>query len=238
MDQAKRTQIPPQMQMTPPFDAYRPDLVVAELQAAAIAFGEGLRRWRVSNGWSQNTPHDWARAIGIVPVYNSQWSQLETAKLRGPEPKVFRALGAMNHLLAAESYGPITDRRLAGTVKGAHPVTHDDGTPWDAGDFYRAYIGQLEWPMIPERKPLLSPDEAAAISSGIRESFIKACLDAGSRPGPCRKALLRHVPSEHAERLGDVLLGDSWSPEELVELFDEQDQLLPLQWVADWQAGQ
>lgn len=217
-----------------PLTRYRHDAIAAQLEAAAVKFGENLRRWRVAQGWSQNTPQDWGQAIGVLHVFNSQWSQLESAKLRSPGPLVFRALGAMNHMLAAGVYGPIKDRALLDRVKGAQPVRHDDGHPWDGADFYCAFLGDLDWPPIANTLPPITDAEAQAISDAIR---------AGVRNGAKRRRLslraaadqlLDHVPEDQHARLEDVLLGESWSGAELTALRDGDGAAGPEAWLAAW----
>lgn len=218
------------------FERYRPETVTQQLAAAAAAFGSGLRRWRISNGWSQNTPQDWGRAVGIAHVFNSQWSQLENARLRGPEPKLFIALGIMNELLASQNYGPIQDRGLRDTVAKGRPVLHEDGHPWDAGDFSAAFYGLLQWPEFAQPRPLISDDEAAQISAQVRDRFRSVCAAAKRRPGPAIRELLQLVPAEDQARMEDVLLGDNYSGAELSDLRDDDGRPLPQQWLEDWQS--
>lgn len=218
-----------------PFEAHHPDRIAAELKAAAAAFGVGLRRWRVAQGWSQNTPQDWAKAIGISPVANSQWSLLERGQMRAPEPKLFRSLGAMNQLLAAGTYGPISDRKLLDLVKGAESVRHDDGRPWTGQDFAACFMGAITWPPVVERRPLPTAEEAAAASATFRESFRSACRKRRQKPGTAQQELLDQVPAEHQARVEDVLLGDDWTPQEVLQLEDEDGRPLPALWLEAWQ---
>lgn len=217
------------------FPRYSPESVTQQLAAAAAAFGSGLRRWRISNGWSQNTPQDWGRAINIAHVFNSQWSQLENARLRGPEPKLFVALGIMNELLAAENYGPIQDRKLREVVSRGRPVLHDDGHPWDAGDFSAAFCGLQPWPQFTQPRPAISDSEAATISGQVRDRFRSVCEAAKRRAGPAIRELLEVVPAEDQGRMEDVLLGDNYSGTELSDLRDDEGQALPLEWIKVWQ---
>lgn len=214
-----------------PLSRFRNDAISAELETAAVRFGQNLRRWRIAQGWSQNTPQDWGQAVGVIYVHNSQWSQLENARLRGPSPLVFRALGAMNQLLHAGQYGTIHDLHLRERVKGAKPICHPDGRPWRGADFYGAFIGSLDWPAIANVLPPITDAEAAAFSTTIRQQVRAMAREQGKALGVAVGDLLESVPAEHRDRLEDVLFGDDWSGEELTELRDPDGELLPAAWV-------
>jgi transcriptional regulator with XRE-family HTH domain len=217
-----------------PLARHTPESVAAELQAAAIEFGRNLRRWRLAQGWSQNTPQDWAQAIGIACVFNSQWSQLETARLKGPQPLVFRALGAMNALLSAGQYGPITDRDLLERVRQAHPICHPDGTPWHGADFYAAFTGILEWPPLVGRLQPISATQAAEFSGRFRDTVRAEAKRRALAIGVAVGDLLDHVPEDRRDRIEDALLGDDFTAAELMALREPDGTLLPDQWVKDW----
>jgi transcriptional regulator with XRE-family HTH domain len=217
-----------------PLLRYRPEAIAAQLEAAAVSFGENLRRWRVAQGWSQNTPQDWGQAVGDLHVFNSQWSQLESAKLRGPKPTVFRALGAMNALLHAGQYGPIKDRALMDRVRAAQAICHEDGEPWDGSDFYAAFLGDLQFPVIPNRLPPITDKEAAEISDGFRADVRNGAKRRSLALRAAADRLLDHVPEEDHGRLEDVLLGDAWTAAELMALRDPDGRLAPRAWLAAW----
>lgn len=214
-----------------PLSRFRNDAISAELEAAAVRFGQNLRRWRIAQGWSQNTPQDWGQAVGVAHVFNSQWSQLENARLRGPSPLVFRALGAMNQLLHAKEYGVIHDLHLRERVKGAQPICHPDGRPWRGSDFYAAFIGSLEWPPMATVLPPITDAEAAEFSATIRQQVRAMAREQGKALGVAVGDLLESVPAEHRDRLEDVLFGDDWTGEELTGLRDQDGELLPAAWV-------
>jgi len=209
----------------------RTDTVAAELAAAAIRFGRGLRRWRIAQGWSQNTAQDWGRAVGIIHVFNSQWSQLENGVLRGARPSLFRALGGMNELLAAGQYGPITDRALLDRVKAAEPIRHSDGHPWDGADFYAAYSGLLEWPEIKARLPVITDAEAVEFSTEFRDRVRAGTRNTDTPLGVVLARIMALAPADAQARVGEVLMGDSWSGEELMALRNEEGTLAPREWL-------
>lgn len=217
-----------------PLTPYKHATIAAQLEAAAVTFGENLRRWRVAQGWSQNTPQDWGQAVGVLCVFNSQWSQLEGAKLRGPKPLVFRALGAMNAMLHSKTYGPIRDRALLDRVQAAEPILHDDGTPWDGADFYAAFMGELDWPVIPNRLPPITDAEAAAFSDAFRADVRNGAKRRSLSLRAAADQLLDHVPEDHHSRIEDVLLGEVWTAAELMALRDAEGKLAPRTWLAAW----
>ena len=61
-----------------------PTLPSSDLRSSAVAFGQGLRRWRVRQGWAQDTAQDWGEEASFPHVFSSQWSQLETARMERP----------------------------------------------------------------------------------------------------------------------------------------------------------
>jgi transcriptional regulator with XRE-family HTH domain len=206
--------------------------VSQELDAAGVAFGQNLRRWRLRNGWSQNTAQDWAQSIGVPAVFNSQWSQLETARLRGPKPLLFRALGILNSLLAAQEYGSFTDRALMDRVKQAEPICHPDGKPWTGPDFYAAFMGQLAWPEMPDPLPEISDAEAQEISSQFRQLVRAAGGVDGADIGMVLSTVIGLAPPEAQARTAEVLMGGSWTGAELMALRTSDGELLPMAWVA------
>ncbi len=214
-----------------PIARYQHTNVSQELDAAAVAFGQNLRRWRLRNGWSQNTGQDWAQAIGVPPVFNSQWSQLECARLRGPKPLLFRALGILNTLLAAQEYGSFADRALMERVRRAEPICHPDGRPWTGPDFYASFMGQLAWPDMPDLLPDITDAEAEEFSERFRTLVRKAGGVDGSQIGVVLATVISSAPREAQARVGEVLMGGSWSGAELMELRTPDGEMLPLQWV-------
>jgi len=211
----------------------------SQIKEAAISFGRNLRFWRESNGWSQNTPVQWARAISMAQVPNSTWSNLENGILAGPRPLVFLALGAMNGLIHVGDYGTITNRLLRDQLSDSRALCHPDGQPWSGPDFYAAYIGELAWPAefgAPDPFALVSAQEAEELSASLREQFRSIATARGIRPAEALDKLMALVPQEHQDQLEDVLHWGSYSPEQLQQLRSDDGTLAPTAWLAAWAA--
>lgn len=115
-------------------------------QQQRIDFGNLITAWIHANGWSQETLPQIARAAGIrhFSVHNSQVSQLQRGLLQ-PKPKLFHCLAAVNALLADTSWQartPLTTN-LRARLHMAQPLTDEHGRPWDAVDFFAAFIGAV-----------------------------------------------------------------------------------------------
>lgn len=207
------------------------------LRAAAIQFGKDLRHWRRSNGWAQDTAMDWGQAVGKPHVYSSQWSQLETGAMRNPSPGLFWNFGLQNAALACQDYGPITSRVLLDRVKAAQPVRHADGEPWDAADFFAAYIGLEKWPHGPGRpEPEITTEAAAEWSQELRHWFRHAADQAGLEPLNAAVMAMEHADPDSPWRADyqRLLLGfGDLDPETLLEQW-RQESPGPAEWLAAW----
>jgi hypothetical protein len=206
------------------------------LRESALNFGHQLRRWRLAQGWSQETAQLWGQEANIPHVYSSQWSMLETGAAKNPGPLTFRCLGHMNHLLALREYGNVTTRALRDRLQGAEPICHPGGRPWTAADFFAAYLGQIAWPDFPD-VPELAPftaDEAAAWSEQFRRWFHVIARSAGRTRTAAASQLLEMVPPEEAEDFEEVLFGADYKSTHLDELRRPDGTPAPVVWLRDW----
>lgn len=215
--------------MTPALEHLRPAVVDQHLADAAVTFGKNLKRWRIRAGWAQDTAQQWGQALGVLHVFSSQWSHLENGKLPAPQPKLFRALGAMNRLLAGGNYGPIPSD-LKERLQQAEPVLHPDGTPWVGADFFRCFVGDLEWPH--PQQPMTDA-EAAEVSEWLRQAFDATAVALGVRRSQALSQLEAIVPAEHWPAFEEVLFGADYSPTTLEPLHHA-----PQQWVRRWHEQQ
>jgi hypothetical protein len=224
------------------------DSLREEVERSKHVFGRMLKRWRLSNGWAQDTCQQWGAAADCPHVYSSQWSHLETGKGENPGPLIFRSLGFINQRLALKDFGPIPrgnltaeqHQRVQKRVKAAKPLCHPDGRPWLSGDFFAAYVGELEWPELPdpEAPPKLSKEQAKEITEGYRATFQRLVKRSGMEPLAAAVQLLEHVDPHMFVRqeFQGVLLGfRDYSPETLKDLWDGTMHK-PHKWLSDWEA--
>jgi hypothetical protein len=157
-----------------------------QLQQARETFGRFLRNWRKANGWVITTPQDWARACpDLIPpgfrVSSGQWANLENAQIKQAQPSTFLQLAVLNQALARTNRGKIADRLLRERVAGGQPVCKDDGTPWDAEDWFACYIGNLEGPAELWPQPQAEADPAERTEQ-LRQRFLRNVEQYGLRP--------------------------------------------------------
>lgn len=119
------------------------------LGRARVQFGGFLRCWRTANGWSIRTFEEWARESPKqfrFVLRNSSWSKIENGEGKTPSVETFIALGELNAAVAAQRFQMVTSRRLRDVLVGSVPVRDPDGRVWEAGDFFDAFVGQIEIP--------------------------------------------------------------------------------------------
>jgi transcriptional regulator with XRE-family HTH domain len=195
-----------------------------DLKACALQFGRDLRRWRRRCGWAQDTSMVWGKAAQIPHVFSSTWSQLERGLMSTPGPKVFLSLADQNRRIAAGDFAGVTDRNLMNRLRGAMPVAHEDGEPWDAADYYACYIGLLAWPHPAVEPPTITPDDASRWSHELRALFRSTADELKLSPVEATVQVLERGPEDRQEReqLQRVLLGfDDFSAAELLDLWRE-----------------
>jgi hypothetical protein len=206
------------------------------LRQSALDFGRQLRRWRTAQGWSQDTAMAWGKEANIPHVYSSQWSMLETGAARNPGPMTFHSLGVMNALLHQRRYGQVKTRALRDRLEAAEPICHDDGRPWDAADFFSAYVGQLAWPEFPD-VPQLAPltvEDATAWSEQFRRLFHVIARSAGRTRTAAAAQLLELVPPDEQEDFEEVLFGADYQAEHLEKLRERDGTPAPAVWLQKW----
>jgi hypothetical protein len=204
---------------------------------AALAFGRNLRRWRRSQGWAQDTPAAWGKAIGSLHVYASQWSQIETGVMVAPTPHLFICFGHQNQRLAAGDLGVIRDRKLKDRVAAARAIEDDDG-PWDAVAFFAAYIGVRPFPDdLAPAAPEITDEAAAEWSDTLRDWFQRTAETAQLDPLEAMVALMRCVDAEidsDRQAFQRVLLG--FSDYQAAELLDawHREANGARDWISAW----
>lgn len=171
-------------------------------------FGNALKAWFRQNSWPQNVPELWARAVGSE---NGPWGSQISIAMQGrlqPKPPFFQALGEFNRCVAERDLKAITDRRLRDRLVTAEPMCREDGTPYDAADFFRLYIGELTW-AAPD-SPEMTMEDVQTWTEEVRDLFTKLC-----RFHMCSRAegwqmiepALANQPPDDVQFVRDVLAG-------------------------------
>jgi hypothetical protein len=101
-----------------------------------------------------------------------------------PKPNFFRGLGQFNQAVAERDFVGVKDRRLMDRLKQGVPVTHPNGVPWTASDFFAAYLGALEAPaeLLAPPEPQLTQEMVDQWSDQIRVAFRQLTLLTMSPP--------------------------------------------------------
>ena len=228
--------------MSTSFDSLRD-----EVERSKLLFGRMLKRWRLANGWAQDTCQQWGQAANYPHVYSSQWSNLETGKGENPGPLIFRSLGFINKRLALQDYGAIPKgnltaeqhQRVQKRIKAAQPLRHTDGRPWQGSDFFAAYVGELGWPDLPDpaAAPKLTAAQASEITERYRAAFQRLVKRSKLEPLAAAVQLLEHVdptPQVRQEFQGVLLGFRDYTPEQLTQLWDGAAHK-PQQWLDQWE---
>ena len=181
-------------------------------------FGRTLTAWCNRNGWIHSTLHEWGEQAGFAAVRDSSFNKLQNAKTEQPQPLTFIQLALANARVAAGDYSGVTDRRLKDRLKDSQPITHADGSPWRATDFFSHFIGELEapdWLQLPEP---LSAEEAQRLGQQQQAKFEEIAKTKGLTPAVAWKQLEQQCQSmSNAQRdlLRNVLSGwHEWTPSE------------------------
>ena len=151
------------------------------------SFGEVLRAWFARNEWPQMVAEQVARAKGSkIGPWASQMSNAMQGKLE-PKPPFFVALGWFHQIVTERDFVGLTDRRLIDRLLNGQPLTHDDGQPWTAVDFFALYIGDIPAPgeetEDPKEPEPLTQEMVNAWREGLRLAFRECCKALMAPPG-------------------------------------------------------
>ena len=147
-------------------------------------FGLVIKKWFAINNWPQNVPEVVAKSKGNK---TGPWaSQISHAMNGKHEPKVpfFCALAWFNQVVAERDFGGISDRRTIDRLLQAEPLCHDNGTPFNASDFFNLYAGITKPPL--EYQPgadTLSQEQLEQWVEGLRLAFKETCIAMMDKPG-------------------------------------------------------
>lgn len=215
-----------------------PEAVAQALDESRLAFGINLSRWRRLNGWTQETAESWARAAGFAVFFNSQWSRMERGDIDRPGPSLFRALGILNHKVAAQDWGKGLTAAMRERLEGSKPVAEGDHI-WTASDFYSCFIGEKEWPPMADPVPQITPAEAEAWSTQLQQWFSEIMRSNGLGLLQALAGLMEHVPAEEHGTIQNVVGGiDTYSAAQLNRLRTKEGELLPCSWMDEWNEEQ
>lgn len=111
-----------------------------------IEFGEVLRAWFSRNEWPQIVTEQLAHAKGsTIGPWASQMSNAMQGKLE-PKPGFFLSLGWFNKIVCERDFADVQDQRLKQRLLNGQPLTHPNGEPWTATDFFELYLtGEFEF---------------------------------------------------------------------------------------------
>ena len=187
-------------------------------QAQRIIFGKAITLWMRLNGWSQQVPDDFGKAVGQPGPHNSQISQLQNGKLE-PKSGFWICLAAFNHAVATQELAAIKARALLDRLKGASAFLMDDGRPATATDFFSMFIGETQIPTTYRQasEPVLEVD-AQRINDQLRSDFMAGVRARNLDPEVAMGMLWKTVslPTKGRPRLKKVLAGwDDYTAEEL-----------------------
>lgn len=147
--------------------------------------GPIVKAWFARNEWPQSVSEGLARSKGWdCGPWASQISICMSGRLT-PKPNFFRGLGQFNQAVAERDFVGVKDRRLMDRLKQGVPVTHPNGVPWTAADFFAAYLGALEAPpeLLAPLVPKLTQEMVDQWAEQIRAAFRQLTLLTMSPPG-------------------------------------------------------
>ncbi|MCP9819832.1 hypothetical protein KBZ18_10040 [Synechococcus sp. Cruz-9H2] len=205
-----------------------------------LVFGRTLTLWLSLGGWTHDTPLRWGKAAGFSSVADSTFNRLQRGKILQPYPITFLQLGEMNARLARADYGSIDDQALKERVAKQQPITHEDGTPWSATDFFSHFIGELDPPSWARARPQPTVQDAVAASQEAQRSFSAHTEALGLTPMEAWELLSAsadgRLDTRELDLFRNVLSGwHTFTPSELQGFIDLHGHNRALDALAAWQ---
>lgn len=207
---------------------------------ARRAFGRTLKLWRLRGGWRQDTALRWGKAAGFSSVTDAVWNKLENGGTAQPLPLTFIQLATANERLDRHDFSGVTDRKLMDQLKAQEPISHSDGRPWTAGDFFCHFCGLLEPPEWArrDREWAISPEAAERLSTQQREMFLRHAKDRLLDRQEAWRDLRQHctgMTQEQVEAFKEVLGGHRiWAPSDLAEMSGPDGANLAIEAMQTW----
>ena len=177
--------------------------------------GPVIKAWFKANEWPQSVSEGLARAKGWeAGPWASQISICMSGRLQ-PKPPFFVALGMFNQAIAERDFQGVTDRRLMDRLRAGEPITHENGVPWNAMDFFGCYIGAVPAPEFAALPPEVTQEDVDYFTAQIRDGWRELVLVAMDPNGP--PAVWAKV-AERCAKLGAAPEDIEWSQELLTGL--------------------
>ena len=166
-------------------------------------FGAVLRKWFQSNNWPQSVPEIVAKSKGNK---TGPWASQISHAMRGRhEPKVpfFLALAWFNQVVAERDFAGITDRRTIDRLRESQPLCHDNGTPFNAADFFNLYAGETQPPTeYCQSEETFTQEQLDQWVEGLRIAFRDACM-ATMAPPATTWAAIEKIAREEFDVYGE-----------------------------------
>lgn len=193
-----------------------------ELQIAMEKNAKAMKVWFAQNHWPQKITDDWAKQGSSK---RGPWASQVCELMKGvffPRPAFFVAMAEFNAAVANQKFPAVKERKILDRLKGAEAMRHNDGTVFNAADFFSMFVGHLE---VPEKyqTPIPVTDQVAAQqSSSCVSLFDKYILEEMRTRKEAWGDLTKLLPGwkpQQIKQLQKVLIGEhTWTGEEVTEL--------------------
>ena len=209
-------------------------------QESRRAFGKMLLNWRRRNGWTQYTACEWGAEAKFEVISYGNLSVIEQGKAGELRQKAFFQLEELNRrLLGDRRLDGVKSQRIREQLEYAEPLRGNDGKPWDAVDFWSCYIGYLPVPDAYQAvlSPTFSTKEAEELCQKWRRHVRRVIKKREADVTDALEGLVGSVPEMYRKRFREVLALDDYSSSELTQLWLQDEQFLPDEWIRAWETG-
>jgi hypothetical protein len=191
-------------------------------QESRRAFGKMLLNWRRRNGWTQYTACEWGAEAKFEVISYGNLSVIEQGRL-----------------LSDRRLDGVKSQRIREQLEYAEPLRGNDGKPWDAVDFWSCYIGYLPVPDAYQAvlSPTFSTKEAEELCQKWRRHVRRVIKKREADVTDALEGLVGSVPEMYRKRFREVLALDDYSSSELTQLWLQDEQFLPDEWIRAWETG-
>jgi transcriptional regulator with XRE-family HTH domain len=207
-----------------------------EIQANKERFGSMIRNWRIQQGWTQYTAHNWAKEAGFDTISYGNWSVIESGKSGELRFASFLQFEELFRRLHERDYGSITDELTRKRVEDSKPILNSAGRPWDAVDLIACYLGRKDVPetLTKAQAPTISDKALKALCSRWRR-MVQQHAEASPNRTQALNRLIQLVPPECDGGFYEMLMGFDYTHQELARLWVHTTTYKPEQWIHDWE---